>query len=455
MKRKQLIFLQRWLARTNRKPLVLRGARQVGKSTVVRLFAAEQCLDLAEVNLELHRDLEGVFASMDISLIIRNLESIVGKSFGPATILFLDEIQATPSAIAALRYFYEQRPQLAVVAAGSLLEFTLSNHGFSMPVGRIEYFHMGPMTFSEYAEAMDPHVHGELQRFTMSAPPTIKAHQKLTLLQREFMLTGGMPEAVEALRATGDWAEVTSVQRSISSTYQDDFAKYAKREQLVGLQRVFQSIPRVIGDKIKYANLLPDARAADVRSLLDLLEKARVFIPVRRTDCGGLPLASGVDPKFSKPLFMDVGLVAHILGVRRNDLDHLDERVLINEGPLAEQYIGQHLARQRSGQPELFYWARESRKSNAELDFVIQHGMQMVPIEVKAGKSGRLRSLHGFMQDKQLPLAVRFDLNPPSIMTIETSVPTASGPQSVTYRLLSLPLYAVDRLSELLDELMN
>ena len=426
----------------------------MGKSTLVKLFAKKASLNLIEINLELHPDLNAVFATLDLPQIILNLQSIAGRQIRKqGCILFLDEIQATPNALAALRYFYEQMPELPVIAAGSLLEFSLANHSFSMPVGRIEYLHLGPMTFHEYLEAVDPAGLELLDQLNPHRQFPIKAHQRLLLRQREFMLTGGMPEAVDVFRISGSFDEVVSVQNSICNTYMDDFSKYARQKDLGQLQVLFKTIPRVIGNKLKYANLLPDTRSAYVKNILNLLSMARIFTKVTRSDCSGLPLAAGANPKFSKLIFLDVGLVARLLGTDWLDLQHLQERTFVNEGPLAEQFIGQHLHWDAQTASELHYWAKESSKSNAELDFVVSHGGLIVPIEVKAGKSGSLKSLHVFMQRKGLSQAVRFDLQPPSVQLVKTSVSTASGLEPVSYRLFSLPLYAVGMLPRLLNDI--
>lgn len=430
---------------------MLRGARQVGKSTLVRMLAARRKQPLIEINLELHRDLDPIFATLDIEQITLNLQSIAGEKIDDGSILFLDEIQATPHALAALRYFYERRPQLPVIAAGSLLEFALADHGFSMPVGRIEYLHLDPMRFSEYLMAVDPAAFEDLRSLDPYRPFPVKAHQRLLQRQREFLVVGGMPEAVDAYRTSGSFEEAVRAQNSICDTYVDDFSKYARQKDLANLQSLFRAVPRVIGNKLKYVHLLPDMKSAYVRGILRLLCMARICIEVRRSDCGGLPLAAGVDPKFSKLLFLDVGLVSRLLRTDWLDLRQLRERTLLNEGPLAEQFIGQHLHWDNQTAPEHFYWAREGKGKSAKLDFVASRGRLVVPIEVKAGKSGTLKSLHVFMHRRSPAQAVRFDLQPPSVQDVTTSISTAQGQLPVSYRLISLPLYAVEALPAILD----
>ena len=219
--------LERWLHGRRRKPLVLRGARQVGKSTLVRNFAAMQGLILNEVNLERHLELQRAFATLDIGVICGELEALVGRSLtAQGSLLFLDEIQAVPAAIQALRYFYEELPALPVIAAGSLLEFVLADHGFSMPVGRIEYHHLGPMTFREFLQAIEPTLCHYLDELDFEKALPEVAHRKLLERHRQYLFVGGMPEAVLEFCESSSFQDAGAVHRRIVSTYEDDFSKY-------------------------------------------------------------------------------------------------------------------------------------------------------------------------------------------------------------------------------------
>jgi predicted AAA+ superfamily ATPase len=258
--------LTSWNQSINRKPLVLRGARQVGKSTLVRTFAKELGLDLLEINLEKQRALNKSFKTLDLKTILQELEFVLGKKIPPNGLLFLDEIQATPWALAALRYFFEEMPELAVIAAGSLLEFTLSEHEFSMPVGRVETMHLGPMNFEEYLMAFneDQLVETLLKWSPESGQPFSEiAHDKLSKRLREFLFVGGMPEAVREFRDSGSFLKATEVQESILATYQNDFSKYATKNELIRLQEIFVNVPRQLGRKIKYSTMIPGERSAD------------------------------------------------------------------------------------------------------------------------------------------------------------------------------------------------
>ena len=436
--------LAQWLAAPRRKPLVIRGARQVGKSTLVRQFARSHQLHLNEINLERHPDLDPVFQALDLTRIRRELEGLLDQPLSaPGSILFLDEIQATPHALPALRYFFEDHPELPVIAAGSLVE----------PVGRIQYFHLGPMSFEEFLAEMDPPLLAHLQDYTPEHPLPLTVHTRLSACQREYLLVGGMPEAVAAYSSTRRFADVTPVHQSIVDTYQDDFAKYSTARVRLRLQRVFNHVPRAVGRKVKYTQIDREETARELRAAIDLLTKARVIAPVFHSTCSGVPLHADVDWKTYKLLFLDIGLMNRLCGLDWLALKDLDDRQLVNEGALAEQFVGQHLLYLEEGReaPRLNYWLREGRSANAEVDYAIARGTWVVPVEVKAGTSGTLRSLHQFALAKGTRLGVRFDLDPPTVQSIRH--PVSGTRQSVEMTLLSLPLYLVGQLGRLLDRL--
>ena len=443
--------LEDWLNRLRRKPLVLRGARQVGKSTLIETFARNAGLRLVTINCEKHRLLDGVFQSLDLTRILPELESIADQ--GPVNedaLLFLDEIQATPNALRALRYFYEERADLPVIAAGSLLVFALSKHTFSMPVVRVQYLHMGRMTFREFVRAFEPDLLDQLSRISFDTPLPDAAHRRLCSLQRRYLYVGGMPEAAAAFKETGSLSEVADVHREIVDTYVDDFAKYARDQDLALLQRVFASVPRMLGKRIKYVNLAPGERAARVRSMIHLLAKAHVVLPVFHSHCSGVPLGADINDSVFKLAFLDVGLANHLCGLSWRNISDLDDTRLINEGAMAEQFAAQELAWTGKGKPDLTYWQREGRQGNAEVDFALAIGPDIYPVEVKAGKSGSLKSLDQFILHKHADRALRFDLNPPSRHEVAHEARTRTGTQSVTFELLSLPIYAIGELHRLL-----
>ncbi len=454
MRRFSEAYLNKWLYGHRRKPIILRGARQVGKSTLVRQFAKANGLYLHEINLERHLELDNIFRTLDMDIIIRELEALVGANLqNPEIILFLDEIQATPYALQALRYFYEEWPDLPVIAAGSLLEFTLLDHNFSMPVGRIEYYHLGPMTFREFLLALEPNLEKYISTFSLNKDIPDMAHKQLLKRQREYIFTGGMPEAVLTYKETQSITDVSEVHRSIVETYQDDFSKYAKHRELVLMQQVFRQIPRNVGKKVKYSNISREHRSKEVRTVIDLLTQARICHKVIHSHCSGLPLYADIHENTYKLIFMDIGIVNHISGNDWITIQSFIDSDLVNEGALAEQFIGQHLILQKNEAPRLSYWLREGKSANAEVDYVISQGNLILPIEVKAGKSGSLKSLQQFVFQKNAGLATRFDLNKPGIQNVRHLATTREGTQAVEYRLLSLPLYLVEILPQLIDQL--
>jgi uncharacterized protein len=446
--------MARWFQKPRRKPLVIRGARQVGKSTLVRNFAIQKGLTLHEVNLERHRKLNNVFAEGDTSEVIRELAYACnsGPITGEQSLLFLDEIQATPNAIAFLRYLYEDIPELAVVAAGSLLEFSLEKHDYSMPVGRIEYLFLGPMTFSEFLLARGEEDLEALLSTFVGANLPATAHERLLRHFRDYLFIGGMPEAVLADCQGEDSSDVTDVHNSIIETYIDDFGKYARDSQLARLQTVFTYVPRGAGQKVVYSRIDPHSQARDMKPIVDLLLKARIILAAHHCDANGAPLRAEVDWRIRKLYFLDVGLLNSMCGAQHISIELLRAGTFINEGVLAEQFTAQHLlfASKRNVTPELNYWLREGKSNNAEIDFLLVTGRTVVPVEVKAGKAGSLKSLHRFMHDKHLPEAVRLDLNLPSQQNVDVKFRLGKGAERVQYKLRSVPIYVAEHLPRLL-----
>ncbi len=432
MKREAEKALKSWLTGKRRKPLVLRGARQVGKSTLVRNFAAAEGMVLNEVNLERHLELKKVFAALDVNRICEELGVLVGRSVrSPGSILFLDEVQAIPEALAALRYFYEELPQVPVIAAGSLLEFTLSKHQFSMPVGRIDYLHLGPMAFSEFVSEVAPQLVSYIDEAASGNAIPETAHAALMALVRKYSFVGGMPEAVLSFVESGSALDAVAVHRSILQTYEDDFAKYAPKVDPALMQSIFRKIPAMVGQKVKYVNFARDVLSRDVKNALDCLMKARVCHGVRASTCSALPLEASVSESAWKLLFLDIGLMNHACGIDYAAIERMDSLKFINEGAIAEQFVGQHLLYRSGGleAPSLCYWLRENRNANAEVDYVIAAKGEILPIEVKAGASGSMRSLQQFAMEKNIKRALRFDANP------------SSSQNTGSYELISRPLY--------------
>ncbi|MFZ4618583.1 MAG: ATP-binding protein [Rectinemataceae bacterium] len=449
--------LIRWYQSSGRKPLVVRGARQVGKSTLVRLVAQKLGLAMWEVNLERHQELGVVFASLDSTRILQEIglalnQGGVGKGVG---ILFLDEIQAIPAALSALRYFHEEKPDLAVVAAGSLLEFALGSEPFSMPVGRIEYCWLGPMTFIEFLEAVGEYLLVEtLKKYRLDEDFPMAAHERLLPLLRMYFLVGGMPEAVARFAESRDIVRARQVHSSILETYRDDFRKYAKRADLEKIWRIYEALPSNIGLKTRYNRFHPDWKASDIRRCLELLQRAGIVDMAVHTDGTGLPLGAAEDPTVTKLFHLDCGLVSTALGGASIPIANFLSGRYINEGTFAEQVVAQLLLRTGSvnSRPQLHWWLRGGKSANAEVDFITATGGKVLPIEVKSGSSGSLRSLHQFMLPHQGGIALRLDLNPPSCQDLDLEVMTASGKTRVCYSLVNLPLYLAERIQGLIGE---
>ncbi|MBP9888891.1 MAG: ATP-binding protein [Leptospiraceae bacterium] len=444
MRRIALEYLNNWKNRSNRKPLILRGARQVGKSYLVRIFAEKEGLDLLELNLETEIGIIECFQSKNPKEIITLLELKKNQKIVPGkTILFLDEIQKATEIFASLRYFYEQLPELHVILAGSLFDFVFEEHNFSMPVGRIEYFYLGPMTFKEFLEGLGKeNLSQYLSSYSIQDKLSETLHEELLKLFKIYLVIGGMPEAVQIYRDTNSFLEVDRIKKSILLTYRDDFSKYSSPGKKSILQKIFQTLPASVGKKIKYMNLAPDEKIHDIKKALHLLEMARIYTPVFHSAGSTIPLRAQVNEKIQKCLMLDVGLLNSAYGYSYVDFISLENDALFNIGNICEQFIGQHLLYigETFDEPELHYWVREKSQSSAELDFLISVGQKIIPIEVKSGKTGKLKSLQSFLKEKEISFGVRFNANLPILQKADFSLPNTKG----EFQLLSLPVYMVE-----------
>ena len=453
MKRKEEADLSEWYKSPHRKPLIIRGARQVGKSTLVRLFCQNNGLQLIELNFEQTHSLKSLFASNEPKKILQSLEILYNVRIDTnKAVLFLDEIQANPAAILCLRYFFEQIPQLAVIAAGSLLEFALEEYELSMPVGRIEYFFMGPMKFEEFLEAMGAdQLLTYLQAYTVGEEIPQAIHEKALEYLRTYHLLGGMPQVIKVYRDTLSLLKADKVKYSTLNTYRDDFAKYKTRIDLAKLQEVFDKLGTTVGKKIRYVDILSQERSAVTDRILTLFVHARILYRAYHSNANNLPLKAEINRKISKGILLDIGLYLALQGLSIADISQDKELFFSNQGELAEQFIGQHLLYSQPTymHPELYYWCREKAQSNAEVDFVIQQGNSILPVEVKSGKTGTLKSLHLFMELKHLPVALRFSASTPVVETVTSSLPKSD----YRYTLVTLPLYLVGQTRRLMKSL--
>lgn len=402
MERYALKLLQTWKERPNRVPLLLRGARQVGKTWLVRQFG-KSFASFVEFNLEAQTELHRVFRDFfgKPEELVRTLSSLRGEQIIPGkTLLFLDEIQESKEAILALRYFKEELPALHVVAAGSLLEFAIRE--LSFPVGRIEFFHLFPMNFEEFliASGREDLVQ-EIQKTGIgnSLPQTI--HDLIIEQVALFCLCGGMPEVVQAYTNTKDLNECQTIQQRLIGNFREDFYKYARRGKIELLRKTFDSIPRLLGQKFKYVNVDPETRSKELSLALDLLVEAAIAHKVCHSSAQGLPLSAQANVSRFKVYFLDVGLVQRLLGLPLSQLFLERKTLLANRGPIAEQFVAQDLLSYtpQNQTPQLHYWHRESRSAQAEVDFVIEHRSRVLPLEVKSSRGHLTRSLQLFLQE--------------------------------------------------------
>jgi len=451
MKRTRTEFLSDWYTSSSRKPLIIRGARQVGKTWLVRDFAQHQGLDLIELNFGKRPDLESLFSSNDVDEILLNLRAFSKSELNVSkSLLFLDEIQAAPHLLTKLRWFAEDRPDLPLVAAGSLLEFTLAKHEFSMPVGRINYMYLEPLSFEEFLSAMgESALNRYVEKFNWNTKVPEAIHAQLMQAVRKYMLIGGMPAAISAWIETGVTHAVNQVHFDLLATYRDDFAKYSGRLSIDRLEEVLSAVPRQLGNKFVYSKVNSQVAAASLKQGLDLLTKARVCHSILSTAANGLPLGAEVNEKYIKVLMLDSGLCSASLGLTMHQLQLVAELTMVNNGAMAEQMVGQQLRTILPAfvSPSLYYWQRTEKGANAEIDYVLQHENQVIPVEVKAGSTGSLKSLHQFMKEKGSTIAIRINSDYPSRCQVNIKNTSAIP---IEYRLVSLPFYLIGQLHRLL-----
>lgn len=452
MQRTALDFLAKWFKDKDRLPLVIRGARQVGKTWLVRHFAEREGLKNIEINFEKREVDVSFFDSNDPREILRNLSSLpnIGKIDPKKSILFLDEIQVFPELFAKLRWFAEDMPELPVIAAGSLLEFVLEKPSFSIPVGRIGYMYLEPLSFIEFLEAIgQAGLADYVKTFQWGLKIPQSIHERLMFHFHEYLIIGGMPRAVKKWIDTQSFQEVNEVHIFLFSSYRDDFNRYKGRLDIDRLDEVMLAVPKMLGEKFVYSNVNRSVQTSSLKKSLELLCLARVCSKVRGTAANGVPLGAEIQDNLMKVIFLDVGLCSVALDITLDKIIKVHEINLINSGGIAEQVVGQLL---RTINPfyinsMLYYWQRE-KPGTAELDYVIQHKGRVIPIEVKAGKTGKLKSMHYFMGLKRFPTGVRFNSDFPSKNMV--SIKDADG-NNFQYELISLPFYLISELHRLLD----
>jgi predicted AAA+ superfamily ATPase len=418
-----------WSRETSRKPLLLRGARQVGKSSAVRELAKKFEFFL-EVNFEEQKEVHKLFGG-DLSpvnlcenlSIMYNTPVIAGR-----TLLFFDEIQACPEAISSMRFFFERIPELHLIAAGSLLEFAFEGLS-SFGVGRIRSMFIYPFCFNEFLSACGEDLLLKAkQKADIGIPLQDPLHKKLLTLLKKFLIFGGMPEVVENYAKKQDITECQRILDDLIITLKTDFAKYKKRVPSLRISEVFDSVIEQAGKKFTYSKVLSESNHKQIKEALELLIMAGLIKPVTHSSANGIPLGAEADPTKRKMIILDTGILQRLSGLNISDIILEDSLEMINKGSIAEIYTGLEIIKAASCYSiyDLYYWHREALNSNAEVDFIIQKGRNIIPVEVKSGTKGSMQSLFLFLKEKKSPFGIRFSLENFSSYNLILSCPLYS-----------------------------
>jgi hypothetical protein len=414
-------YLLEWKQDADHKPLLLRGARQVGKSSAVR-HLGETFTYFLEVNFERDAKARVPFQKeLAPKEIAAQLSTMYGVPVVPGkTLLFFDEIQACPEAIHSLWFFYEDFQELHVVAAGSLLEFALKKLS-SFGVGRVRSLFMYPMSFDEFLMAAGKTTWLEAKRqASPEAPLFDMLHEGLVDLFRSYLLVGGMPQSVANWLRTGDYLASQQILDDIMVTYEADFSKYESRVDPRLLRRVLHSVAAQVGKKFVYQNVSDGTRSEKVKEALELLRDAGLIIPVTHTAANGLPLGAQTNEKFVKYLLLDSGLLLRQLGMEQpNGMAEISSEILtfsatdlVNKGSVTEMVAGLELLKYQRPtlRHDLYYWQNLARGAQAEVDYVLASSQGVMPLEVKSGTAGKMKSLYQFLADKHLSMGIRSSL---------------------------------------------
>lgn len=406
--------LDEWRKEAVRKPLLLRGARQVGKSSTVKHLARKFEYFL-EINFEEDKDARTLFETSNHTpaLLCEKLYSIYDVPvIAGKTLVFFDEIQACIPAISSLRFFYEQMAELHLIAAGSLLEFALEELP-SFGVGRVRSVFMYPFSFAEFLVANgNKGLLEAINKSSFDEPVDETIHNRALYLLKLFMLIGGMPESVATYVEEKDLHKCQTILDDLIISLRDDFVKYKKRIPSVQISAAFDSVVRQTGNKFVYTDREQVYSAFQIKNAVELLIMAGLVIPVTHSSANGLPLSAESNPKYRKLMLIDTGIFQRLLGLQLSDVLLNDDFDLINKGGIAEMFAGLELLKESPcyQQTRIYYWLREKRNSRAEVDYVIQQGRKIVPVEVKSGKQGKMQSLHLFMQEKHSEFGIRTSL---------------------------------------------
>ena len=409
MKRKIEKELLKWMVRKNRKVLLIRGARQVGKTHLIREFG-KKFSDFVEINFDLHKKVHPFFdGDLDPVTIVKDLELYIGKKIIPGkTLLFFDEIQACKNAISSLRYFYELMPDLHLIAAGSLLEFTLSEIP-SFGVGRVESMFLFPLSFEEYLlELNGPDMVEMIKNASFNKPVNTVIHEKLIDQLKIYQIIGGLPEVVQSYIDNRDLLDCQRMINVLIQGYYTDFIKYKDRSPVARLKETIESVAKQTTSKFKYSNIGSDSSNMYKESL-EMLLKAGLVYKAYHTNASGNPLGSGVNPKFFKAVMFDTGVYQRLMNLNLSDYVTTDFNTIINRGQLTEIFAGSEIKKMKDPYSidNLYYWHRESKSSQAEVDYVIEKNGKIIPVEVKAASGRKMKSMHLFMEEKKSDFGIR------------------------------------------------
>lgn len=433
--------LEAWKQDERHKPLILRGARQVGKTTVVNEFGA-LFDNYLYFNLERNENVKLFEMEIPLDDLVNMLFASLGKPQQKGTtLIFIDEIQNSPKTIALLRYFYEQRPDLYVIAAGSLLE-NLVDVKVSFPVGRVQYLALRPCSYYEFLGALGKN--NLLAILSQKAEYTVAFHEQLMHLFNQYTIIGGMPEAVQQYADTQDIVAIEDIYETLVQAYKDDSEKYVRGNKLTDVVRFILSYGWAFsGDTISLGNFANSGyKSREVGEAFRLLEKAMLLELVYPMSSTQMPIIPETK-RMPKLIWFDTGLVNYQAGIRREIIGST-EMVDSWRGHIAEQITAQELLtmEDRVGQHRSF-WAKPN--NGAEVDFVFVHNSKLYPIEVKSGTNAHLRSLQSFMDNSDIDIAIRIWSKPYSADRLKT-------PKGKEFRLINLPFYLIGRLHQVLDE---
>jgi predicted AAA+ superfamily ATPase len=379
--------LLEWKNKSNRKPLILSGARQIGKSYSIKEFGRKHFEKVIEINFEKQRELHAVFTyNLDTERIVKELEILLGvEIYSGMNLLFFDEIQSCPDALKSLRYFYEDNNHIPLIAAGSLLDFEFRN--ISFPVGRIDWLNMYPMNFQEFLWACDKKQLWDYISDSDEIPEHIES--LIYKLLDDYAFVGGMPEVVKSFRVEGDYHKVQKIQSDLIFAYENDFSKYQPLVNKDCLLDILQNLTRNIGSQVIYTKLSDKFSSVTVKKGVDVLSAARLLYKVENVNIAGLPLIKS--GKQFKIIFSDIGLLTKMSGLSPADRIAHHNWTAHFRGILAEQFIGQELLVNRE---KIHFWTRTEPGANSEVDYIIVKEGKIIPVEVKAGNKGSLKSMH-------------------------------------------------------------